>query len=844
MNRIYLDGNDWMFKEFVGLDWVWRNSEKPNTKDVRWWYKATVPGSVLHDLWQAGKVPDPHYELNSKLVEWVPERTWVYKKSFSVPEKLSGKKITLCFEGIDYSASIFLNGKPLGKQEGEFIPWEVDVTDMLLYHEDNLLSVVIDPAPFEQPQVGKTSLVRTHKTRMNYWWDFCPRMIHQGIWDSVYLKITGQAVLQEVYLSAKLNTDYTNAALTAEVEAEAEDGCEIVMKVQEQTVTGKIHRRKAKLILAMDHPKLWQPNGYGEPYQYHVTFVLKDRAGEPSDKKELKYGIREITFEKNERCNPNATPFVLKVNGRKIYINGYNWVPIDAMYGVERPEKLNRLIKLAKNAHTIMFRVWGGGLIEKDAFYEACAENGILIWQEFIQSSSGIDNKPPEDPSFIHRLAAQAEIIVKRKRNHTALAIWCGGNELSDWEGNPVDNSDLLIRKLKEVVERLDPQRRWLPSSPSGGVFNNSVKNIMEQPDMLWDVHGPWEHQGLQKHCELYNMGTSLLHSEFGVEGMTNKNTLEKTIAKEHLLPASKENEIYFHRGAWWTNEPLVQEMFGGLDAIDQIRTASQYMQYEGLKYAIESNRRRAFQNSGSFPWQFNEPYPNAYCTSSLDYYANPKPVYYGVLSCYSPVHVSASFASPSVAEKQRFTSEVFLTTSLLTDEINKIGDLSLQCEIAGMDGKIIFFERQTCALPENSTKSVITINQDLKDIKSELFLLRLKLYNSNDDTNECVAENEYLFTKGKDLGSVFHMDAPVLNIWQQSNGVKIYNQGNNAALFLFLTDNGSLPQKDFLYFDNNYFCLLPGEERNIQITSDSGSITGKTISIENFVSNNYITLR
>lgn len=833
MKQISLNGNDWTFKEFVGLDWVWRDSEKRNTQDVRWWYKAAVPGSVLNDLIQAGKVPDPNFELNSKLVEWVPERTWIYRKNFKTPEGLDGKQVYLCFDGIDYSGDIYINDRKIGRQEGMFLPFECNVTDLLEPEGENLLSVVIEPAPAEQPQVGRTSLVRTNKTRMNYWWDFCPRMIHQGIWDSVYLKVTGSAKLKDVYVSADLNEGLTNAVLAAEITAEAEDGCEVILKVNQTTVTAEIKDNKAKLELFLEHPKLWQPNGYGEPYQYDVGILLKDTKGNLSDTKELKYGIRKIEFVNNQRCKPAATPFLLKVNGRKIYINGYNWVPIDAMYGVERPEKLHRLMRLARDAHIVMLRVWGGGLIEKDAFYQACAENGILIWQEFIQSSSGIDNKPPESKKYMDMFLAQAESIIKRKRNHTSLAVWCGGNELTDWEGNPAGNEDLLLKELRKMVNCLDPKRKWVPSSPSGGLFSNSMKNILEQPDMLWDVHGPWEHQGLDKHYELYNRGTSLLHTEFGVEGMTNGNTLEKSMAKEHMLPAGKDNEIYFHRGAWWTNEPLVQKTFGGLDTIDKIRTASQYMQYEGLKYAVECNRRRAFQNSGTFPWQFNEPYPNMYCTSSLDYYANPKPAYYGVKNSYAKVLVSASFESASLHDKEEFECRVFASTSLLEEEVKEFGGISLCCEVAETDGRLCYSDTQQINLPENSTAQLAEIRLAKGEINTVLFLVRLKLVN---EKGAVVAENEYLFTKEKDFGMVFDFSNLKLKVTQKEEAVTVTNVGKDAALFINVSSDEPLPHKDFLYFDENYFCLLPKESRKVIITSDSGELAGKKLRIESFL--------
>lgn len=190
-DRIDLGGTDWKMKEFVGMDWIWRDSVKQESPDVRWWYPASVPGSVLHDLMENGLVPDPYYELNSRLAEWAPERTWVYKKEFYIPEELEGRQITLVFEGIDYSSEIFLNGESLGKQE-DVCSLGLNISERLQYGSNNLLAVVLEPAPFEQPQVGKTSLVTTHKSRMTYWWDFCPRMIHQGIWQEVYLLVNGE----------------------------------------------------------------------------------------------------------------------------------------------------------------------------------------------------------------------------------------------------------------------------------------------------------------------------------------------------------------------------------------------------------------------------------------------------------------------------------------------------------------------------------------------------------------------------------------------------------------------------------------------------------------------------
>lgn len=813
-DRIDLGGTDWKMKEFVGMDWIWRDSVKQESPDVRWWYPASVPGSVLHDLMENGLVPDPYYELNSRLAEWAPERTWVYKKEFYIPEELEGRQITLVFEGIDYSSEIFLNGESLGKQEGMFVPWSLNISERLQYGSNNLLAVVLEPAPFEQPQVGKTSLVTTHKSRMTYWWDFCPRMIHQGIWQEVYLLVNGEARLTDVYLHSSLSEEMSEAEVSIEVEAEGAEGCTLEGRFGEHAFTGILENGRCTVVLHIDNPRLWWCNGQGEPYEYPVEVRLLDRLGEVSDRRTLAWGIRKIEFLPNEETVPGREDvtasktgsFTLCLNGRKVYMNGYNWVPADVMYGAVPEDTYARLIRLAREAGVNILRVWGGGLIERDIFYGMCAQAGILVWQEFILSSSGIDNTPSVSEAYKELMRGQAESIIRQKRGFTALAVWCGGNELQDEAGMPLSEEHPLLQVMGEQVKRLDRDRKWLPTSPSGGVFLNSFENLEKCPGELLDVHGPWEHQGLEKHCELYNQGTCMLHSEFGVEGMTNYEALRKTTAPEHFLPASKDNAYYFHRGAWWNNEPLVQKTFGGLKEIEKIRKGSQFMQYEGLKYAVECNRRRAFHNSGTFPWQFNEPYPNLYCTSSLDYYGNPKPAYYGVKKVYSPYLVNASFDSASLYGQEALEADIYMAANVEAGVAP--GGYEVLAQVYAMDGRTLMAECFSSDKAAMSAAKVGNIRLPLEKLEEELLLLRLFLRRKTDGT--VLAENEYLFTRECDLGAVFRMEEPELKMACLDTGVEIENLEKTAALFLFLTREDGNP----VYWKENYFTLLPGEKR------------------------------
>lgn len=834
VERYNLGGDDWQFKDFLGEDWIWRDSEKPDTRDVRWWRQGTVPGTILHDVWKNGEVQDPYFERNSMLSEWVPARTWIYKKSFRAAPEWKGRRIRLHFKGVDYAAQFFLNGVKIGEHEGMYTAAQFEVSDSLKYGEDNLLAVVIEKAPDEQPQVSKTRYVRTHKSRMTYWWDFCPRMIHQGIWEDVFLEMTGPAAIEDVYVQTSLSSDLAEADISVSgvISSNALTSVRIEGRIKEAvsgTVVGVFeseHAAAASGLTRFDHsihlglPKLWQPNGSGESHQYEaeVRVLEVTSSGERlSDQRVKKFGIRKIEWAKNKTPDETALPYTFVVNGQKTYIKGWNWVPIDVMYGVERQRKLERLIRLAYEAGVNMLRVWGGGLIEKDAFYELCSRYGIMVWQEFIQSSSGIANAPSEDPDFIQMMTEQAEQIVPRKRNHASLVLWCGGNELQADDGLPLDDSHPVLAALKSVVERLQPDALWLATSPTGRIFGNTLENIAKDPNGLHDVHGPWEHQGLTAQYELYNSGTSLLHSEFGVEGMTRLKTLNRTISKEQQWPASKDNPVYFHRGAWWTNEPTVQTCFGReIEDVATLIRASQMLQAEGLRYAVESNRRRIWQNSGTLPWQFNEPYPNAYCTSALDYYAYPKPVYYGIARAYRSAAITASFAAQAWQGQSVFSADIWA----VSDSASLSGSMQASAKIVDAAGRLITESSFQAVHPANTSQKLGRIQAALSDIQTDLFFLDLQWIDGN---GELVASNRYLFTRNSDLSALLTLPPSELElslVLDQNGkaGLTIRNHGANSVIGLQFDDGRDVEAEGYVYFSDNDFILLPGETKVVQV--------------------------
>lgn len=676
--------SEWQLRGWLGDEWRWHVA-KP--WDLPGWLPARVPGSVLDDLMRAGEVPDLYRGRNSLLAEWVENRTWVYRTRVTGPARLR-------FEGVDHEATVFVGGEEVARHEGAFTPFEIDVPE-----GERIVAVAVHAAPPSEPQVGFTSKVRVHKSRMGYGWDFCPRLVHQGIWRPVAVD-PPPAVHPVVRLADGVGT----------VEVDGEE------------------------ILRVEEPELWWPNGMGEQRLY-------DAGG-------FRVGFRTVELE----------DYALVVNRVRTPIRGWNWVPLDALYGVPRPEKLAHVLRLAAAADANLLRVWGGGLVETPDFYELCDRLGLLVWQEFVQSSSGIESVPSGDPAFVRTLVEDARQIVPRLRRHPSLALWCGGNELDGDDSTPV------LAALKEVVEELDPGRAWLPTSPLGDA----------------DVHGPWEHQGLARHAEHYDSRTSRLHSEFGVEGMTNRRVLARVVPEAERWPADRSNPVYAHLGAWWNNAPLVQELFGGrIEDVDTMRRCSQWLQYEGLRYAVEATLRRG---AGTIPWQLDEPYPNAWCTSALDHRGDPKPAYWGVARAYEGVP-NARFATWAWGGETEARAFVYAPARFVD-----------------LDGRVVAEGEGELAAP-------------LDAFAHDVFVLDLG------------PRSRYVMTRTENLAPLLDLPRAELDFVADSNYRVLRNTSDAAALGIVLEDARPYDAPGWVTFSDNVLELLPGEERRIEVGGPVGEL-------------------
>jgi beta-mannosidase len=299
------------------------------------------------------------------------------------------------------------------------------------------------------------------------------------------------------------------------------------------------------------------------------------------------------------------------------------------------------------------------------------------------------------------------------------------------------------------VVRELDPDRAWVHTSPAGG----------------GDVHGPWEHQGLRAHNARYDAGTWSLHSEFGVEGMTNRRTLETLVDERDRWPADRTNPVYEHLGAWWNNAPLVQEAFGGrIRDVDTMRRASQWLQYDGLRYAVEASLRRG---AGVIPWQLNESYPNAWCTCSVDYHGEPKPAYYGVARAYRGAP-SAQFETFAWGAKREARARV-----------------SGGARFIDLDGTVVVeSEGGEIAAP-------------LSAFSSDVFILDLD------------GRNRYVMTRTENLAPLLDLPPATVRVERVSNSLLLRHAGGPAAIGIVI---------EAAVCSDNVIDLLPGDERTVEV--------------------------
>lgn len=455
------------------------------------WMPAKVPGSVLGTLVANGKVPDPYYGLNNRIEETVipdlAKNRRFYEATFrsevKLPAAFAGKIVWLRPEGINYRSEIYLNGKPAASTAGMFARNAVDVTSFVKPGEANALVVKVWPvdhpgttkpkrwgaANGEWHNGGDGEIGRNVTMLMSAGWDFTfndgIRDRNTGIWKPITFFATDTVRLDAPYVRTKLNGDFSEADLTLEIDlhnpgngwglevkgtivAEVE-GTDVRFEKPVKLFRGE--RRTEFLSAKMAKPELWWPRNKGAQKLYTLKArFLEEGKKVPADEVRIRFGVRELTS--GPRASDGARQFY--VNRRPIFIRGTNWIP-EAMLKAD-DERMEAEMRLTFDSGVNLLRLWAGGIVESDRFYELCDEYGFLVWQEFWMTG---DTRHPDDTGlYLDNVKQQ----VKRIRAHACLAHWVASNESTEVEGT------------EELVKKLTGTTSWTMQSECDGIHDGS----------------------------------------------------------------------------------------------------------------------------------------------------------------------------------------------------------------------------------------------------------------------------------------------------------------------------------------------------------------------------------
>lgn len=660
---------------------------------------AKVPGCVYDDLWKAGVIENPYFDCNSLACEWVANRWWIYRTDFTLTAEDLSKDLKLTLNGIDYQGTVYVNGKKVGSHEGMYYPFTAMV-NAYVTQGDNKLVVVLEHAPDTFGQAGYTSRTHHLKARFNYKWDFACRIVSLGLYDTVTLTAHEGAYLGDILVQTQCKGEPAEGctfgiSVSADIHAvKAGDYCAAVKWegniVAEKTVTLSEGVSVEQFEFDAENAKLWWPNGSGDQPLYGLDIELyADR--ELSDSKHKRIGLRTMEHEKLPG-REDALEYQIVVNGKKIYRKGTNIVPLTHLTGALTDEELKRTLKACKDANINYLRIWGGGHFESEAFYDYADEYGLMILQEFPESSSGCDDLPSRDEHFLALLKKAVPGQVKRIASHASFCEFDGGNEMEDFnhadqpdhESYAATFEDPILAMFKEWIEEAAPGSYMLPASGSG--YNTIYRK--GESEHNHDVHGPWHYMGPVQHYDMYNSTDCIIHGEFGCGGLANLSSMKEFLSPEKIgFTSGRKDKVWSHHGsAGWDGYPsVIKPMFGDLSDIpmEDWINVSQYMQYEGLRYSLERHRSKAWRTVGTMTWQFNEPWPNVECSNVFDFYGRKKLGFYALKEAYEPVTASLAYDKLFWNVGDVFEGRVTVQNDLEEDYAE------LKADITSLDGKV-----------------------------------------------------------------------------------------------------------------------------------------------------------
>ena len=638
-----------MALDLSGLRWeltgwrplMWKYARVPETT---FWVEpefgpmeGKLPGSVQENLRRAGILPDWHDGLNSRAVEWVEHRHWMFEAE--LPEMAEAPVFVA--ESLDYGGWVLINRRIAGTFRGPHRPAEIDLASVWGTEKGpRRLAIVFASPPELHGQVGYTSETRELKPRYSYSWDWCPRLVPAGAKGSLSLVARKEHAVRLFNVRTELDEDLRTARVVVRMDMPGARSVDMQLSRKGEPVAVKRFAAapgENEFCLHTASPELWWPNGEGRQALYDLKIEVREGSGDLAAQFARRIGFKRIDWRACEGAPGEARPWVCAVNDRPVFLQGVNWTPARMTYQDVTREEIEMLVGLYREMGCNLLRVWGGASLESEEFYNACDRAGLLVWQEFPLSSSGLDSVPPREKEVNDALCEVARHFVRSRQHHASLLMWCGGNELQegyedgDWsKRHPCDESQPCLAALARIVAEEDPGRRYLPTSPSGPSFLGKRENFGK--GVHHHVHGPWglgDFKDMDDWRDYWSGDDALFRSEVGVPGCADVDLLRKHSKGLALWPL--DTPLWRHAANWWTQQERLGMKFAHLPpdkALEAYAEQTQREQAEGLSIAAHACKARFPRCGGFIVWMGHDCFPCPSNTSVIDFARKPKPAW------------------------------------------------------------------------------------------------------------------------------------------------------------------------------------------------------------------------
>ena len=807
--KLFLAGGTWKLQRASQIHADGATISQPGYYDASW-LPATVPGTELVSYLNVGAIPDPNYADNQLMVSesFFLSDFW-YRNEFMVPASFKGKHLWLHFDGINWKAIVWLNGKDIGPIEGAFNRGQFDVSTLLMPGKKNILAVKVirNASPggmkektYKSSGINGGVLGADNPTfHATVGWDWIPtiRGRDAGIWNDVYVSSSGPVTLKNPFVTSTLplpDTSHANLTITVTLTNHEKDTVngrlqgffgdiffeEPVSLAAGETKKVVLSPKNHKELFIL-HPRLWWPAGYGQPNLYRVklSYVLKDM--QASDTRIFYTGIRQMAY------SEKGGVLKIWINGKRFTGRGGNWGFSESMLRYRKRE-YNIAVRYHRDMHFTMIRNWVG-MTGDDEFWDACDKYGILVWQDFWLANPWDGPDPDNNKMFLQN----AKDFVLRIRNHPSIGLYCGRNE-----GYP---PKVLDDGLRTIIKNYHPGIHYIPNSAADVVSG----------------HGPYRAMPIKYYFA--ERATGMLHSEMGMPNIMTLESLKKTIPDSALWPQGRMWGIhdFCAKGAQSaiSFNAMVDKKYGGADNVKDWISLAQFVNYDGYRAMFEAQSRHRM---GLLLWMSHPAWPSL-VWQTYDYYFEPTAAYFGCKKASEPLHIQWNALTDSI------------------EAVNYSGrtatGLKAHIKILNMDGKQQWEKEVAFDLPEDSTVRCAAMHYP--EGLTPVHFIRLEMTQNN----KIISRNFYLRgTREGNLTAIRQLPKVSLQTATQTRRegntwiltTELSNTSSSPALMvrLKIVRNKSGDRILPVLYSDNYIALMPGETRTIRMEMADADCRGE----------------